>query len=78
VSAACLSDPVLSARPQKISRPAHWLSEPDLRQDSHVGLNKGEQELEWANVGSVSECGVHVVDRYDGWLGRTSGEPRSI
>jgi TnpA family transposase len=37
-----LSDPVLSARAQKISRRAHWLSEPDLRQHSHAGLNKGE------------------------------------
>jgi hypothetical protein len=42
VSAACLSDPVLSARAQKISRRAHMLSDPDLRQHSHVGLNKGE------------------------------------
>ena len=42
MSAACLSDPVLSARAQKISRRAHWLSDPDLRQHSHAGLNKGE------------------------------------
>jgi len=42
VSAACLSDPVLSARAQKISRRAYWLSDPDLRQHSHAGLNKGE------------------------------------
>ena len=42
MSAACLSDLVLSARAQKISRRAHWLSDPDLRQDSHAGLNKGE------------------------------------
>ena len=42
MSAACLSDLVLSARTQKISRRAHWLSEPDLRQHSHAGLNKGE------------------------------------
>jgi TnpA family transposase len=40
--AACLSDLVLSARAQKISRRAHWLSDPDLRQHSHAGLNKGE------------------------------------
>jgi len=26
----------------KISRRAHWLSDPDLRQHSHAGLNKGE------------------------------------
>ena len=32
VSAACLSDPVLSACAQKISRRARSLSEPDLRQ----------------------------------------------
>ena len=37
-----LVDPVLSARAQKISRRAHMLSDPDLRQHSHVGLNKGE------------------------------------
>ena len=42
MSAACLSDLVLSARAQKISRRAHWLSDPDLRQHSHAGLNKGE------------------------------------
>ncbi len=42
MSAACLSDPVLSARAQKISRRAYWLSDPDLRQHSHAGLNKGE------------------------------------
>jgi TnpA family transposase len=30
------------ARAQKISRRAHWLSDPDLRQHSHAGLNKGE------------------------------------
>ena len=42
MSAACLSDPMLSARAQKISRRAHWLSDPDLRQHSHAGLNKGE------------------------------------
>ena len=42
VSAACLSDLVLTARAQKISRRAHWLSDPDLRQHSHAGLNKGE------------------------------------
>ena len=41
MSAACLSDPVLS-RAQKISRRAYWLSDPDLRQHSHAGLNKGE------------------------------------
>ena len=40
--AACLSDLVLTARAQKISRRAHWLSDPDLRQHSHAGLNKGE------------------------------------
>ena len=40
--AACLSDLVLTARTQKISRRAHWLSDPDLRQHSHAGLNKGE------------------------------------
>jgi len=33
---------VLSARAQKISRRAHWLSDPDLRQHGHAGLNKGE------------------------------------
>jgi len=33
---------VLSARAQKISRRAYWLSDPDLRQYSHAGLNKGE------------------------------------
>ncbi|MGA7264510.1 MAG: Tn3 family transposase [Stellaceae bacterium] len=33
MSAVCLSDPVLSARAQKISRRAYW---------SHAGLNKGE------------------------------------
>ena len=27
---------------QKISRRAYWLSDPDLRQHSHAGLNKGE------------------------------------
>jgi hypothetical protein len=32
-----LSDLVLSARAQKISRRAHW-----LRQHSYAGLNKGE------------------------------------
>ena len=37
-----LVDPVLSARAQKISRRAHMLSDSDLRQHSHVGLNKGE------------------------------------
>ena len=42
MSVACLSDLVLSARAQKISRRAHWLSDPDLRQHSHAGLNKGE------------------------------------
>ena len=42
MSAACLSDPVLSARAQKISRRAYWLSDPDLCQHSHAGLNKGE------------------------------------
>ena len=42
VSAASLSDPVLSARAQKGSRRAYWLSDPDLRQHSHAGLNKGE------------------------------------
>jgi TnpA family transposase len=42
VLTACLSDPVLSARAQKISRRAHWLSDPDLRQHSDDGLNKGE------------------------------------
>ncbi len=42
MSAACLSDPVLSARAQKTSLRAHWLSDPDLRQHSHAGLNKGE------------------------------------
>jgi len=42
VSTACSSDPVLSARAQKISRRAYWLSDPDLRQHSHAGLNKGE------------------------------------
>ena len=42
MSAACLSDAVLSARAQKISRRAYWLSDPDLRQHGHAGLNKGE------------------------------------
>ena len=42
MSAACLSDPVLSTRAQEISRRAYWLSDPDLRQHSHAGLNKGE------------------------------------
>ena len=28
-------------RAQKISRRAYWLSDPDLRQHSHAGLNKG-------------------------------------
>jgi TnpA family transposase len=42
VSVASLSDPVLSARAQKISRRAYWLSDPDLCQHSHAGLNKGE------------------------------------
>ena len=42
MSAACLSDPVLSARAQKISRRAHWLPGPDLRQHSHAGLSKSE------------------------------------
>ena len=42
VSTACSSDPVLSARAQKISRRAYWLSDPDLRQHSHAGLNKGK------------------------------------
>jgi TnpA family transposase len=37
-----LSDPVLSARAQKISQRAYWLSDPDLRQHGHAGLNKGE------------------------------------
>ena len=37
VSAACLSDPVLSARAQKISWRAYWLSDADLRQHSHAG-----------------------------------------
>src|SRR6202040_2227784 len=40
---ACLSDPVLSARAQKISRRDYWLSDPDLRQHSHAGLNKGNR-----------------------------------
>ena len=42
MSAACLSDPVLSARAQKISRRADWPSDPDLRQHGHAGLKKGE------------------------------------
>ena len=33
MSAVCLSDPVLSARAQEITRRAYW---------SHAGLNKGE------------------------------------
>jgi hypothetical protein len=41
VSAACLSDLVLSARAQRSAR-AHWLSDPDLGQHSHARLNKGE------------------------------------
>src|SRR5262249_1406617 len=42
VSAACLSDAVLSARARTITRRAYWLSDPDLRQHGHAGLNKGE------------------------------------
>ena len=42
MSAAYLSDPVLSARAQKISGRADWLLDPDLRQHGHAGLNKGE------------------------------------
>ena len=42
MSAACLSDPVLSVRAQKISRRAYWLSDPNLRQLGHAGLSKGE------------------------------------
>jgi hypothetical protein len=40
-AAACRTRCSPPAR-KRFSRRAHWLSEPDLRQHSHTGLNKGE------------------------------------
>jgi hypothetical protein len=70
VSAACLSDSVLSARAPKISRRAHWLSDPDLRQHSHAGLNKGEI--------SNSVRRAVFFHRQGEIRGRTTAEPRAV
>jgi hypothetical protein len=61
---------VLSARAPKISRRAHWLSDPDLRQHSHAGLNKGEI--------SNSVRRAVFFHRQGEIRGRTTAEPRAV